>query len=63
MMLGELLLLFTPFFDRLFHRIGIHISIIRFISYFVMMNVALAKGFFLFIRGANSGVWEPTKRV
>ncbi|MDX9904194.1 MAG: glycosyltransferase [Bacteroidales bacterium] len=35
----------------------------RFITQFLMMNVALAAGFVKALRGIKSGIWEPTKRV
>ena len=63
LLIGEVLLLFTPVFDRLAARAGLHLNFLRFISYFSFMNLALLKGFFRYIGGINSGVWTPTKRV
>lgn len=34
----------------------------KIIAYFYTMNVALLIGFFDFLKGINSGIWEPTKR-
>lgn len=33
-----------------------------FIAHFYNMNYALLKGFFVYLKGVNSSVWEPTKR-
>lgn len=33
-----------------------------FIAHFYNMNYALLKGFFIYLKGVNSSVWEPTKR-
>lgn len=48
--------------DLLLRKININISIIRFISYFYTMNLALFIGFWRFIKGVKSGIWQPTKR-
>ncbi|MCW3075970.1 MAG: hypothetical protein JWO32_579 [Bacteroidetes bacterium] len=32
------------------------------ISHFYLMNLALLKGFFIFIKGVNTNIWQPTKR-
>lgn len=34
----------------------------KIIAYFYTMNIALLRGFFDFLKGINSGIWEPTKR-
>jgi len=34
----------------------------KIIAYFYAMNAALLMGFFDFLKGINSGIWEPTKR-
>lgn len=40
-----------------------HFKPIRFARYFFAMNTALLLGWFTFLRGVRSNVWEPTKRV
>lgn len=60
---GELLLIFSPFIDWLLKKINVHLRVVRFVSYFSLMNIALLKGFFRFIVGVKSGVWTPTKRT
>jgi cellulose synthase/poly-beta-1,6-N-acetylglucosamine synthase-like glycosyltransferase len=42
---------------------GKKVRYLRFITQFLMMNVALAAGFVKALRGIKSGIWEPTKRV
>jgi cellulose synthase/poly-beta-1,6-N-acetylglucosamine synthase-like glycosyltransferase len=59
---AEILLLCTPFVDWFLRKIGLHLRVLRFISYFSYMNLALLKGFFRYVRGIDSGVWTPTKR-
>jgi cellulose synthase/poly-beta-1,6-N-acetylglucosamine synthase-like glycosyltransferase len=60
---GEFLLILAPLLDRLFSSVGIHFRLLRFVSYFSFMNLALLRGFFRYMRGVNSGVWTPTKRL
>jgi cellulose synthase/poly-beta-1,6-N-acetylglucosamine synthase-like glycosyltransferase len=35
---------------------------LKFISHFYLMNFALLKGFFIYIGGVDSNIWQPTKR-
>ena len=55
-------LLVIPVLDKLLSKIGVHILYFRSIRYFVLMNVALLKGFINFSKGIKNNVWEPTKR-
>lgn len=52
-------LILTDSFFRLFK---INIVFLRFITHFYSMNVALLLGFFNYLKGVESGVWQPTKR-
>ncbi len=61
--LGELCLLLFPLLDYLLKKIKINIKLIRFISYFTMMNLALIIGFINYQKGIKTGVWTPTKRL
>lgn len=54
--------LLVPFFDFLLKKIHIHVVFLRFITHFYSMNLALLTGFFKFIKGVDSNVWQPTKR-
>lgn len=51
-----------PFVDLLLRKFNIHIILLRFITHFFSMNLALLIGFFKFLKGVNSNVWQPTKR-
>lgn len=55
-------LLLSPFLDAFLKRIGIHLIILRFASYFYWMNLALVKGFILYAKGVKTNTWSPTKR-
>ncbi|MEN9700031.1 MAG: hypothetical protein RLZZ301_1229 [Bacteroidota bacterium] len=57
-----LLIPITFIVDALARRQGQHIIAFRYIIHFVSMNVALLAGFFKFIGGIRSSVWQPTKR-
>jgi len=62
LLIGELFLLFTPLLDAMLSKLGLHWKLLRFVSYFSYMNLALLKGFFRFINGIQSSVWTPTVR-
>jgi len=51
-----------PLWDTLLKKVKINISILRFITHFYSMNLALIIGFFKYLKGVKSGVWQPTKR-
>jgi cellulose synthase/poly-beta-1,6-N-acetylglucosamine synthase-like glycosyltransferase len=53
---------FIPVLDKILQKFNIHIAMLRYISYFYSMNLALLHGFFNFARGSNQNIWEPTER-
>jgi cellulose synthase/poly-beta-1,6-N-acetylglucosamine synthase-like glycosyltransferase len=52
----------TPILDYLCRKLGQSIGLLRYGTYFLAMNWALLKGFFRFLQGGNSNVWQPTLR-
>jgi cellulose synthase/poly-beta-1,6-N-acetylglucosamine synthase-like glycosyltransferase len=51
-----------PVIDYFLRILKIHIIPLRFISHFVLMNLALLAGFLRYIGGIRSNVWQPTRR-
>ncbi|HER08368.1 MAG TPA: glycosyltransferase [Bacteroides sp.] len=62
LLLLQLLVLLLPLIDLFLRKIKIHSLTLRFISHFVVMNIALLAGFFRYIGGIQNNVWQPTKR-
>jgi cellulose synthase/poly-beta-1,6-N-acetylglucosamine synthase-like glycosyltransferase len=60
--LGQILLILSPLFDRLLSANGIQVGLLRYAGHFYLMNLALLKGFFVYVIGVESNIWEPTKR-
>lgn len=58
----QLMFFILPFIDLLLRKIGIHIIILRFITHFYSMNLALFMGMIDYLTTTKKGVWEPTKR-
>jgi cellulose synthase/poly-beta-1,6-N-acetylglucosamine synthase-like glycosyltransferase len=56
-------LIVIPIIDFLLRKIGIHIVILRFVTHFYSMNLALLAGFIKFITGSKTNVWKPTERT
>ncbi|HBS88430.1 MAG: hypothetical protein A2W91_14865 [Bacteroidetes bacterium GWF2_38_335] len=54
--------LLLPLADFLLKKINIHIILLRFITHFFGMNLALFSGFIKYFKGIESNVWKPTKR-
>ena len=48
--------------DAVTRKIGWNILPLRGLSYFLYMNLALLEGFFKYVKGIESNVWQPTKR-
>ena len=51
-----------PFLDFLLKKMNVNILAFRAVKYFVLMNIALLEGFFKFIKGIKTNVWQPPKR-
>jgi hypothetical protein len=49
----------SPLFDNL---INFKNPVLKFISHFYLMNLALLEGFIKFTRGIKTSVWQPVKR-
>lgn len=56
------LLQFIGFASPIFIKQLKHVKPLLFIAHFYNMNYALLKGFFIYLKGVKSSVWEPTKR-
>lgn len=61
-MLLQVLLFTTPLIDKLLKALGVHIKFLRFATHFILMNLALLKGFVWYLQGVESNVWKPTQR-
>lgn len=55
----QLLGFLFPFFNRLF---TFRSNTLKFISHFYFMNFALMEGFFRFLKGIKSSIWQPVER-
>jgi cellulose synthase/poly-beta-1,6-N-acetylglucosamine synthase-like glycosyltransferase len=55
-------LFFVPLLDSGLKRLGLQNKMIWFVSHFYLMNAALLFGFFKYLKGIRTNVWEPTKR-
>lgn len=51
-----------PFVDYILKKVNVHIKIFRFITYFLLMNIALFIGLLHYLKGIKTNVWKPTKR-
>jgi cellulose synthase/poly-beta-1,6-N-acetylglucosamine synthase-like glycosyltransferase len=61
-LLSETLLLFLPLLNRLLLSAGVKFRPLIAAAHLMVMNAALAAGFFRFLRGVKNSVWEPVKR-
>lgn len=51
-----------PILDSLFRKMNFNVTILRYITYFNAMNLALFNGFIKYLKGGQNGIWQPTKR-
>ncbi|MEA3496889.1 MAG: glycosyltransferase [Bacteroidota bacterium] len=61
-LIGQLLLFIIPFVDSSLRRIKVNITLLRFITHFYFMNLALLLGLFKFLKGVKTNIWQPTQR-
>ncbi len=61
-LLESIFLFLIPLSYFVTQSLGIHIGVLRVITYFNAANLAMFKGFFKYIKGVKSNVWQPTKR-
>ena len=59
----HLALFLTPVIDHFLRIIKIQSIPLRFISHFMLMNLALLAGFFRYLGGIKNNVWQPTSRT
>lgn len=62
LLLLQITIWLIPLLELLLQMLGIHLVISRFIYYFYTMNLALLAGFFKYLKGIKTNVWEPTER-
>ncbi len=60
--LFQAFLLLLPVMDHFLRKIQLHVVILRFVTHFYAMNLALMLGFFKNLKGIHSNVWQPTRR-
>ena len=60
---GILGILIIPAIDFFLKSIKINIGILRLITHFILMNLALIFGFFKAIKGVKKSTWQPSKRT
>lgn len=61
-LISTLTIIAIPLFDFYLEGLGVHNRYLRFLRYFVVMNIAIVKGFIRFLKGIKSGAWDPPKR-
>ena len=52
----------VPLLDWFLKKVNLNVVILRYITYFNAMNLALFNGFFKYLKGVQNGIWQPTKR-
>lgn len=59
---GQVALLASIVLDHFIRSFGIHVKLLRFITHFYSMNVALFVGFIRYVMGIKTSLWKPTER-
>lgn len=49
--------------DLLLMKIKIHLRLLRYLTHFTSMNLALFVGFFKYLKGNSDGIWNRTERL
>ena len=61
-LLIQLVLIALPILDLILRKLKVHINLLRYITHFYLMNLALLVGFIKFLRGVETNIWQPTQR-
>ncbi len=56
------ILIILALLDYILMLLNINVNLLRFIRYFLAMNLALLIGFFKYMNGVDTNIWQPTKR-
>ena len=59
---GQLALPALLLLDMALRRLGLHLRLLRFVTHFYGMNAALLLGYWRYLRGIKTTVWQPTQR-
>lgn len=52
----------VPLADNFFKKINVNITLFRFVHYFIRMNMAVLAGWWWYMKGIKTNVWQPTAR-
>ncbi|HCX98681.1 MAG TPA: glycosyl transferase family 2 [Bacteroidales bacterium] len=55
-------IILIPFVDFLLKKLRVNLVLLRFVTHFFSMNIALLVGLIKYLKGVNSNVWQPTQR-
>ena len=58
----QTILVILPFIDIMLRKLNFHSIILRFVTHFYAMNIALSIGFFKNLTGKKTNIWQPTRR-
>jgi cellulose synthase/poly-beta-1,6-N-acetylglucosamine synthase-like glycosyltransferase len=58
----QLIMMALPIIDLILRKLKVHINLLRYITHFYLMNLALLMGFVKFLRGVDTNIWQPTQR-
>jgi cellulose synthase/poly-beta-1,6-N-acetylglucosamine synthase-like glycosyltransferase len=61
-LLGQVALPLLLLLDLGLRRTGRHLRLLRFVTHFYSMNAALLLGYWRYLRGIKTTVWQPTQR-
>ncbi len=61
-LLIQVAIFILPLVDFLFRKLKVNIVILRFVTHFLSMNLALFIGFMKYVTGIRSNIWQPTRR-
>jgi len=62
LLLVKVSIIFLPFADLALKSMNIHLVLLRFVTHFLSMNLALFIGLLKYLKGVKSNVWQPTQR-
>jgi cellulose synthase/poly-beta-1,6-N-acetylglucosamine synthase-like glycosyltransferase len=60
---GFCIVIFLVLLDLLLMKMKFHLRLLRYLTHFTSMNLALLIGFFKYLKGNSDGIWHRTERL
>ncbi len=62
-LIGFVMVISLVLIDLMLMKVKLHLRLLRYLTHFTSMNLALFVGFFKYLKGSSNGIWNRTERL